>query len=332
MELSELDRWLAEKNMNGHWSRDTSSTQIKSYLWKWADIYEGLEQACKLIPVDKAGRRTIQLRNPNLSGGTSHTIVLAVQAVLPGEVAQAHRHTQAAIRFVIKGSPKCFTVVEGERFPMEAGDLLTTPTWTWHDHYNGSSELIYWLDCLDARLVNYLGARFTENYVQDRQPVEKPDNYTPQLFGLARPSWIKMEHTAVAYRYGWSEVYKTLMNLKSGEGDPYDGIRLTYVNPTTGGATLPTFNCEIQLLRPGEKTCAHRHTSMAIYHVVRGTGETKVEDETFHWEQGDIFVIGPWTRHSHESLGDEDSIIFSVTDRPALEALGLYREEALPDE
>jgi hypothetical protein len=71
--------------MNGHWIRDTSSAQIKSYLWKWADIYEGLEQACKLIPVDKAGRRTIQLRNPNLSGGTSHTIGLAVQAVLPGE-------------------------------------------------------------------------------------------------------------------------------------------------------------------------------------------------------------------------------------------------------
>jgi 1-hydroxy-2-naphthoate dioxygenase len=253
MELHDLDRWLAERNMNGHWTRDTTSTQIKSCLWKWTDIYEGLQQACKLIPVDKAGRRTIQLRNPSLGGGTSHTVVLAVQAVLPGEAAQAHRHTQAAIRFVLKGSSQCFTIVEGERFAMEDGDLLTTPNWTWHDHYNGSSELVYWLDCLDARLVNYLGARFTENYMQDRQTVEKPDGYTAHGFALARPSWIEAEHAAPPFRYGWTHVYDTLMTLKSSAGDPFDGVRLTYVNPRNGGATLPTFNCEVQLLRPGEK-------------------------------------------------------------------------------
>ena len=34
------------------------------------------------------------------------------------------------------------------------------------------------------------------------------------------------------------------------EPDPYDGYLLTYTNPITGGPTLPTFACELQLLTP----------------------------------------------------------------------------------
>lgn len=327
MQLSDLDQWLAERNMNGHWSRDTNTTQIKPYLWKWADIHEGFKWACTLIPMDKAGRRTVQLKNPSLKGGTTPTIGVAIQAILPGEIAQAHRHTQGAIRFVIAGSSKCFTIVEGERFPMEEGDLLTTPNWTWHDHYNGSSDTIYWLDCLDARLVNYLGARFTENFARDQQPVEKPDGYTSKILGHARPLWMKQNHPTPPFRYCWADTYPILLDLKGSEGDPFDGIRLTYTNPLNGGPTLPTFSCEVQLFRPKEKTRSHRHTSVTIYQAFRGNGRTRVENETFEWEQGDILVVPAWNWHSHENPSVEDSILFSITDRPALEGLGLYREE-----
>ncbi len=60
----------------------------------------------------------------------SNTIHLSVQLVKPGEIATAHRHVAAAIRYVLKGSPKSFTIVEGERFTMEEGDLIKTPNWT----------------------------------------------------------------------------------------------------------------------------------------------------------------------------------------------------------
>jgi gentisate 1,2-dioxygenase len=36
-----------------------------------------------------------------------------VQLVKPGEVAAAHRHTAAAVRFIVKGTPKAYTIVEG---------------------------------------------------------------------------------------------------------------------------------------------------------------------------------------------------------------------------
>ena len=43
--------------------------------------------------------------------------------------------------------------------------------------------------------------------------------------------------------------------------------------------------------------------------------------------QGDIFVVPSWQWHSHENTTSDDAILFSISDRPATEALGLYREE-----
>ena len=66
---------------------------------------------------------------------------------------------------------------------------------------------------------------------------------------------------------------------KSPNRDPFDGIVLRFVNPLTGGPTLRTLSCEIQMLRPGEQTKSHRHTSSTIYHVFKGNGFTVVGDD-----------------------------------------------------
>jgi 1-hydroxy-2-naphthoate dioxygenase len=278
--------------------------------------------------MDQTGRRTVQMQNPSLPAGMTNTVHISVQLVKPGEVARAHRHVAAAIRYVIKGSPNACTIVEGERFPMEEGDLITTPNWTWHDHYNGSDEPIMWLDGLDIRLVNHLGAMAGENYPQDQQPVEKPDGYSAKLLGVARPAWMKPGFIAPPFRYRWAETYPTLLALKESEGDPFDAIKLEYVNPFTGGPTLPTYSCEVQLLRPKEKTRSHRHTSTTVYQAFRGSGATVIDRSRMEWGQGDIFVVPPWYWHHHENGLDQDVILFSINDWPAMKALGLYREEA----
>ena len=115
--------------------------------------------------------------------------------------------------------------------------------------------------------------------------------------------------------------------LKENVGDPCDGVLLEYSNPQTGGPTLPTFSCRIQLLRPKEKTRTHRHTSTTVYYAFRGRGISKVSSNEFNWDQTDIFVVPSWQWHSHANTAGEDAILFSITDQPASEALGLYREE-----
>ncbi|MGH7831957.1 MAG: cupin domain-containing protein, partial [Candidatus Binatia bacterium] len=211
--------------------------------------------------------------------------------------------------------------------PFGEGDLITNPHLTFHGHVNQSDTPVMWLDGLDVRLVGYLGAQFQQNYVKEQQPIEKPDGYSARVLGRARPSWLKTTHATPPFRYQWKETHSTLSALKESDGDPFDGILLEYANPFTGGSTLPTYSCEIQLLRPMEKTRSHRHTSTVVYQAFRGQGTATIDGQRFDWEQGDIFVVPPWHAHNHENRANEDSMLFSITDRPSAAALGLYREE-----
>ena len=114
----------------------------------------------------------------------------------------------------------------------------------------------------------------------------------------------------------------------AGSANPHDGVALEYVNPVTGGSTLPTISCRIQMLRPGERTQSHRHTSTSIYHAFRGSGTTIINGEPFHWEKGDSFVVPLWHWHEHANASSgEEAILFSMHDEPVMRAFGLYREE-----
>src|SRR4030095_45124 len=74
MNLNELDAWLAERNLGGHWSRHGDQGVVRPFLWKWSDIYQGLMWANELVPMEKTGRRTITLKNPGLKVGMTPTI------------------------------------------------------------------------------------------------------------------------------------------------------------------------------------------------------------------------------------------------------------------
>jgi gentisate 1,2-dioxygenase len=43
------------------------------------------------------------------------------------------------------------------------------------------------------------------------------------------------------------------------------------------------------------------------------------------WKPRDIFVVPSWARHHHRASGD--AVVFSFSDRPVQDALGLWREE-----
>lgn len=93
------------------------------------------------------------------------------------------------------------------------------------------------------------------------------------------------------------------------------------------GTTAHTFQFNLQMLRPGETTRAHRHTSSAIYHVFRGRGATVIDDVRHEWECGDSFSVPPWRFHYHENASKEPAILFTMNNKPVLSALGYYREE-----
>jgi 1-hydroxy-2-naphthoate dioxygenase len=341
-EVQALHRRLAEYSLGGHWQQRERNPDLVPHVWPWSVIHSCLMESGEVIKLggidDAAKRRTVQLVNPSLTHrkATSRTLQMSIQLVKPGERAECHRHTAAALRFVVESDGTGYTNVEGEQMLMEPGDLVLTPNWTWHDHFNPGKNNLVWLDVLDAPLTTHLDAQFHENYAEGpAQPIIKPDGYCKQKYGAIRPRAGNGDvREAPPYTYKWRDTLQALKDtVASGSADPYDGIYLEYINPVTGGATMPTIGCWVQMIQPGESTNAHRHTSSAIYHVMQGEGATfvgskKGVEEEMRWGPHDCFFVPSWNWHHFENRSkQEPAIIFSVTDRPVLESLGLFREE-----
>lgn len=330
--LDDLDQYLVEHGLGGSWRRaggpqggaQRGALQARASIWKWDEIHEALLKAGEVVNMDQVGDLAGRLAGRK----QINKLGFGVQILMPGEVAEAHRHTQAGLRFIVKGNPRAVMVVEGEAFPMEDGDLITTPQWAWHDYRNDGDEPVFWLDSLDLHLAR-LAYVFREVFPEPTQPLEKPEGYSDRTWGQLRPSWIESPLPTPPFRYPWGESYGALQAMKESEEepDPYDGYHAMYTHPITNGPTVPALAAELQLLPPGFKTRSHRHNSRCSSFVLRGEGATVVEGERIEWSRGDIFVVPGWAWHQHENRLAEDAVLYTVTDAPTMEAWGFYREE-----
>ena len=107
---------------------------------------------------------------------------------------------------------------------------------------------------------------------------------------------------------------------------------MNYVNPVTGGPVMQTIGAGMQMLRPGERTKAHRHTGSFVYQVAKGSGYSIIGGKRFEWQERDIFCVPSWAWHEHANASDrDDACLFTFNDLPVMRALGLYREEAYGD-
>lgn len=329
---------LALRNLRGQWQSETMLQRAiggptpagSATVWPWQTVHAALLEACEVMPRSEAARRNIGFQPPGFPiRGTTHTISCGMQMVLPGEVAWAHRHTLGALRFGIEGSEGLYTVVDGEPLTMLPGDLVLTPNWTWHDHHNDGDSPGIWLDVLDVPLVaGSLNQLFFEPLGKAVQPQRSAHgDFVSERAKLLRPANERRAVQNFPFRYAWRDVEPILEAYAAGaRSDPYDGILLEYVNPMTGGPTLPTLGCALQLLLPGLETRPQRTTSSAVYHVIRGSGVTVVGDRTLEWGPRDSFVIPNWAEHRFVNrAADADALLFRVTDEPVLAALGLAR-------
>src|SRR5581483_421380 len=197
--IAELNRWLAERALVGSWSAEQGADELQPtyppFLWKWTAVQEALTRIGPIVERDSAlnsrlaGYKHFGLDHPGLAAGVSPTINMGAQVLMPGEHGEARRHLQAEFRFILKGSPGAYAVVEGERFPLETGDLLATPAWCWYDWVNEGDEPVFWLNIGDLTLTR-LAFRFRDVHPEGRQTVTKPDGYWERAQGRARPAWI----------------------------------------------------------------------------------------------------------------------------------------------
>jgi gentisate 1,2-dioxygenase len=333
VDYDQLDAMLIDKDLRPLWKEtkrlNTPSPMPKTlpWLWRWAAISPLAEAAGRVVTIDRGGdRRVLALTNPGLSDRPFATSTLwgAIQYLGPQESAPAHRHSASAIRFVTEGNG-VYTTVNGDAVDMGAGDLILTPAWHWHDHMNASDGSMTWFDGLDLPMVVALDSVFFELHDRPQQEV-RSRNGSEALYGsnlrVASTNQPGSEYSPL-FRYPWSETNALLERATPQAEDSW--VRVRYTNPLNGRDIMPTMGAEAVRVLPGGRTRTRREVGNRIYVVYQGTGTTVINGTVFEWKKGDVFVAPSWASVDHQV--SEQSDLFVLTDRPALERLHLYAEE-----
>jgi gentisate 1,2-dioxygenase len=317
------------------WQPKSSSLPV---LWRFKNLRDHVLRCVELVTPEQAGRRVIYLNNP---GRREHAAAVGwlysgLQVMHPGEVASAHAHSASALRFIMEGAG-AYTIVDGHKMTLGANDFVLTPNGTWHEH--GVAETgtpCIWQDGLDIPLVNCLEANFYAVHPDLQQAVGYPVDDMTKTWGNpglmpAGAEWPKAYSPML--KYEWAPTYEALTRYGGAtDGSVFDGILMNYVNPRTGGPVMQTIGAAMQMLRPGERTKAHRHTGSFLYQVAKGSGYSIIAGQRFDWTERDIFCVPSWAWHEHGNISaSEDACLFSFHDLPVMQALGLYREEAFGD-
>ena len=303
----------------------------RAYRWRYAELRELLMEAGQAISAEEAERRVLALKNPALERpGIAQTLFAGLQLVMPGEIAPAHRHSQGALRFVLEGDGG-YTAVEGERCRMRRGDFVTTPSWTWHDHENTGKAPMIWLDGLDVPLVNFFGARFAEDSPTAQQPIHRPDDDSIRRWGSGMRPYGASHEAAYSpvFSYPYERARAAVRGLADAAPiDPHHGWKMIYAHPLDGGHVLPTIAAFLQKLPKGFETRPWRSTEATVFVAVEGGGTATVGGERLDFGENDVFVVPNWT--SAVLAADEDTMLFSFSDRAAQQRLGLWREQIDP--
>ncbi len=342
--LEALEKLMSEAHVRGQWQVGANRpenmkrspdgrvwidpvAQAKPYLWPWPVMEKILEGSCVALPESNTARRSLIYMNPALQRGTTHNILAGIQVIQPGEIAWAHRHTVNALRFTIDGGNDVYTVVDGEVLPMLPYDLILTPGWCWHDHHNDRGRPATWLDVLDVPFI----AAINQNYYEELGETTQDRRNEAPLPGieLLRPIGENRPTAPRPFRYPWAETRARLEQLAEQPPDPCDGIAIEYINPVNGGAALSTLACYAQMLPPGFEGQRRRRGASAVHFVVSGEGRIEFDDTTLSFSQHDGMAVPNWTWHRFvNASASTPAFLFTVTDRPILDAFGLYREQA----
>src|SRR5215216_1460685 len=312
-------------------------TNIEPHIWKWSDVRPRILEAGRRISAEEAERLVLMYLNPGLNGeaGATQTLFTGIQLIMPGEVAPTHRHVPSALRVVVEGNG-AYTTVSGEKTLMRPGDFVTTPNWAWHDHGNESDEPMLWLDGLDMPFVLALNAMFYEELGNgyEIQPVVKELDDSQRRYNRGfRPHDDQFSgNYSPVLNYRFDDVRESLYQMdRAGDAtSEEEGVMLDYVNPLTGGPTLPTIDSHAQLIRSGEHTRAVRDTASRIYHVLEGRGSSVIGGKRLDWQKGDTFCAPTWAWREHSlSSSDAAAVLFSFDDAPIQQPFSLYRRQVL---
>jgi gentisate 1,2-dioxygenase len=155
--------------------------------------------------------------------------------------------------------------------------------------------------------------------------VKEIENSTEDLKVVAFMEYTAPPETVKPKVIKFSKVLELLRKLAE-RNDVQEGVsKVMFYSPTTGRSRglTPSMMAGFQYIKPGVATKPHSHNMASIYLVVKGKGYSIIDGKRYDWEQGDVFVVPANAVHSHVNAGEEEAILFDVTDSGLLENLGI---------
>jgi gentisate 1,2-dioxygenase len=292
--------WIPRKSAGLTREPDTA---FRAAHWRWAEAKAAMDGAARLVSTQFAERRNFGLRNPiaGNDAATLRTLVCAYQTILPGETARSHRHAPHAFR-VILDSHGAWSVVNGEKHPMETGDIVLTPGWCWHGHGHDGAAQAYWFDGLDVPLVLQLEPMFFDEHPAGFEPVVRTTPDSP--FRVTREWQMRM------------------LDAATGDAEGFFGRRIAIDT-----AAMPTIAIHVQRWGAGFASRPYRCAANQAFVVVAGSGTSTIDGQDFQWGFGDTFVAPCWKSVAHRAA--DDAILVSMSDEPVMRFCKYWRFEAL---
>ena len=137
---------------------------------------------------------------------------------------------------------------------------------------------------------------------------------------------------ARVFTYPFAKTREALVGIGRSAVDPHFGFKLRFVNPATGRSPMPTIGTYAQRLGRGFATAPYRSSDSTVYVCLEGSGRATHRQPDhgaldIAFAPRDVFVVPSW--HAFTLHADADTILFSFSDRPVQEVLGLWREEKM---
>jgi len=302
------------------------SRKTQPTFWSYKALRPLLMRAGELTPMDKAERRVLVLANPGHGlekMQASAAMYLGMQLLLPGEWAPSHRHTPNAVRMIVEGNGAT-TTVNGEKCPMERGDLILTPTGQWHEHEHAGAEPVVWLDVLDLPLIYFTETSYAiEGKRQEVRPGRGDQAYA--CGGVVpSPMFERGEQAHSMLRYPWSEARAALLTLAAGRPE-LEAVQVTYINPENGRDAQNNLGFYALMLRPGQTLRLPVRSPAVVFHQIEGSSELRAAQAVHTLHEADTCCTPGYTEVTLRNLStSQPAFLFMADESPLHRKLGVY--------
>lgn len=294
--------------------------------WSYEALRPLLMKAGELTPIEKAERRVLVLANPGHGiekMQASAAMYLGMQLLLPGEWAPAHRHTPNAVRMVVEGEG-AWSTVDGEKCPMQRGDLILTPTGLWHEHGHDGDSSVVWLDVLDLPLVYYMEASYHVDGGRQAVKPQRGDRAYSRGGVVPTPVFERSPKAYPMLRYPWADARAALESLAADQPE-LDAVQVTYVNPETGADAQNILGFHALMLRPGQTLKLPVRSPAMVFHVIEGGATVQVGDQHFKLAAADTCCAPGYTAVTlANATADAPAFLFIADETPLHQKLGVF--------